>query len=229
MRWLKLARRIVAGILIVTGVIGLAGTPDDLVTWGGLVEPVGGRVGWAVLVGLGLLLVVPWERLQARDGNANGTTRADTRSRQGVDAAPLLGGVTATQGPQIAAEGENTEFVFDEAPPELADMSPTSIKEVFAGRTDAQAAKLMEQHVGKPVRVSGAVEGVELERIPNATLKSVVSVLLFFDADDYDAEPLLLALNKGDKIVASGQVYKIKDGVVTLDRCKLLEARGRAL
>jgi hypothetical protein len=59
-------------------------------------------------------------------------------------------------------------------------------------------------------------------------LKSAVAVLLFFDADDYDAEPLLLTLNQGEQIVASGQIYSIRETFVTLDKCKVIEARRRA-
>jgi hypothetical protein len=49
-------------------------------------------------------------------------------------------------------------------------------------------------------------------------------VFLFFDKD---AEPQLLALNLGDKIVVSGRIHGISDGFVGLDKCKLIEARGR--
>jgi hypothetical protein len=115
--------------------------------------------------------------------------------------------------------------VFDEAPPELAEMSPASLKELFAGRTQAQGEKLTEQHVGKPVRVSGEVDSVQRRPIPAVTLKSSVLLFLYFDADDYDAEPLLLTLNKGDRIIVSGQVHRFTEASVSLDRCNLIEAR----
>jgi len=129
----------------------------------------------------------------------------------------------------LAEVAQASQLVFDEAPPELANMSPASLTELFAGKTDAQADTLMKQHVGKPVRVSGEVSKVEFGQISQVVLDrdAPVSLLLFFDADDYDAKPLLLALNKGDKIVASGQIYKIHETTVSLDNCKLIEARGR--
>lgn len=120
------------------------------------------------------------------------------------------------------------EPIFDEAPPELADMSPASLKELIAGRTDAQSDKLMEQHVGKRVRVSGEVESVTLGRIPQVQIRSSIALVLFFDAtENYDVEPVLLAINKGDEITVSGQIFKIHEITVSLDYCKLIEARGQ--
>jgi hypothetical protein len=106
-------------------------------------------------------------------------------------------------------------------------MSRASLKELFAGRTDAQVVTLMKQHVGKSVRVSGEIEGVEFGKIPWVRLKAAVTLQLFFDADDYDVESVLLALNMGDEIVVSGQIWKIREFLISLDKCKLVEARGR--
>lgn len=121
--------------------------------------------------------------------------------------------------------------LFDEAPPELAHISLTSLKDSFAGRTQAQGDKLMEQHVGKPVRISGEVERVALGShagIPSVTLKATSALLLFFDPeDDYDPVPIVLALNVGDKIVVSGRVDRLAPEMVSLDHCRLIEARGR--
>jgi hypothetical protein len=133
--------------------------------------------------------------------------------------------------PPVAPQTEATEYsrqpIFDQAPPELADMSPASLKELFADRTEAQGRMLMEQHVGKPVRVSGQVDGVkQLEHMYSVRLKSVVGLGLFFGADD-DA-PRLLTLNKGEKIVVSGQINEIQETAVYLDKCKLIEARRRS-
>jgi hypothetical protein len=59
-------------------------------------------------------------------------------------------------------------------------------------------------------------------------LKSSITFLLFFDPeDDYDPVPTALALNQGDKIVVSGQIHKLNAETVSLDHCKLIEARGR--
>jgi hypothetical protein len=82
----------------------------------------------------------------------------------------------------------------------------------------------MEQHVGKPVRVSGEIEGVRrLEHMYSVRLKSVVRLGLFFGVDD--DEPRLLTLNNGEKIVVSGQINEIQETAVYLDKCKLIEAR----
>ena len=116
------------------------------------------------------------------------------------------------------------QLVFDEAPPELANMSPAFLTELFAGRTDAQGAKLTEQHVGKLVRVSGEVTKVELATVNSVTIRAAVTMILFFD--DAAAEQLL-ALNLGDKVVVSGQIHGLSDGFIGLTKCKLVEARGR--
>jgi hypothetical protein len=121
---------------------------------------------------------------------------------------------------------ETPHLVFDEAPPELADMSPASLKELFAGRTEAQSSKLLEQHIGKSVRVSGEVTKVEFAALTTSvSLHAAVNLLLFFDKD---AEPQLLALNLGDEVVVSGQIQKFPtETMMSLEKCKLIEARGR--
>ena len=43
------------------------------------------------------------------------------------------------------ATAPTRQVVFDDAPPELADTSPASLMELFAGRTEAQAATLLKQ------------------------------------------------------------------------------------
>lgn len=154
---------------------------------------------------------------EAFKGSAERATLEQTRSAPPPLSPPEAQAV-ATHAPQL---------VFDEAPPELADMSPASLKELFAGRTDAQVVTLMKQHVGKSVRVSGEVEGVEFGKIPWVQLKAAVTLQLFFDADDYDVESVLLALNMGDEIVVSGQIWKIREFLISLDKCKLIQARGR--
>ena len=82
------------------------------------------------------------------------------------------------------------------------------------------------QRIGKVVRVSGTVESVELGAVPRVTPRSNLTVLMFFDPDDYDPEPVLLSLNVGDRITVSGQIWQLQSPVVTLDHCKLLDARG---
>jgi hypothetical protein len=121
---------------------------------------------------------------------------------------------------------ETSHLVFDEAPPELADMSPASLKELFAGRTEAQSSKLLEQHIGKSVRVSGEVTKVEFAAFTTSvSLHAAVNLLLFFDKD---AEPQLLVLNLGDEVAVSGQIQKFPtETMISLEKCKLIEARGR--
>jgi hypothetical protein len=58
--------------------------------------------------------------------------------------------------------------------------------------------------------------------LPKVTLDTPVVLLLFFDG--HDPKPLL-ALNVGDKIIATGQVHAITKSVVALDHCNLVEAR----
>jgi hypothetical protein len=118
--------------------------------------------------------------------------------------------------------------IFDDAPPELADISPAWLQEFFAGRTEAQAETLLRQHVGTPVRVSGEVESVDLGSsgtVPQVHLRSGSALLLLF-CDDRDAEARLLALNTSDRIVASGKILRILKNVVSLGDCKLIDVRG---
>lgn len=136
--------------------------------------------------------------------------------------------VSGAEAPGDSPQAEATEYslqpIFDQAPPELAGWTKASLKELFAGRTEAQGRKLMEQHVGKPVRVSGEVEGVRrLEYTYSVRLKSVVRLGLFFGVDD--DEPRLLTLNNGEKIVVSGQIDEIQETAVYLNKCKLIEPR----
>jgi hypothetical protein len=151
-----------------------------------------------------------------------------------------------TTGPPQVAEHEavqrqdvttpqTPELIFDEAPPELAGMTTDSLRALLAGRTNAQIHKLMEQHLGKLVRVSGEVEVVDLGvSVASVKLKTPIPLLLFFDTEKgYDPEPVLLTLNEGDKIVASGQIRKFEQSIfmgfvgliVALDHCRLVEAR----
>jgi tRNA_anti-like len=127
------------------------------------------------------------------------------------------------------------QLVFDEAPPGLADMTETSLRELFASRTKAQADELLKQHRGEPVRVSGEVGDVDLTGTPSVhLLSSGIALLLFFDADDYDARPSLLSLHHGDKIVVSGQIHSFTTSTIAghigisigVDKCKLLNTRG---
>jgi hypothetical protein len=105
-------------------------------------------------------------------------------------------------------------------------LTAVSLKKILAGRTFAQMDKLMEQHVGKSVRVSGEVEYVLFRATsPEVRLKSTVALQLFFDDDDYDAEPPLLTLNVGDTIVVTGRIYKFRETSVDLEKCRLIEAR----
>lgn len=134
---------------------------------------------------------------------------------------------------QIDDEGQPSDLqrVFEDAPLELASMSSASLPELFAGKTQAQAAKLLEQHRGKSVRVSGVVESVELPGMTQGngkvTIRAAVLLLLFFDADK-DIESQLLALNIGDSLTVSGQIHTIAANLVALDKCKIIEARGQA-
>ena len=131
------------------------------------------------------------------------------------------------------ATAPTRQVVFDDAPPELADTSPASLMELFAGRTEAQAATLLKQHRGKAVRVSGEVEDVSVASAYGGNVRlrgrCGISFLLFFDADDKDAErQLLIALNTGDKITVSGLIHEIQASVVSLDNSKLIHVRKRS-
>jgi hypothetical protein len=81
-----------------------------------------------------------------------------TRTSKGPLLTPLLKDDAPRDQAVVAAQAPL--HVFDEPPPELADLSPASLKEIFAGRRDAQGDKFMEQHVDKSVRVSGEVARV---------------------------------------------------------------------
>jgi hypothetical protein len=89
----------------------------------------------------------------------------------------------------------------------------------------------MEPHVGKPVRVSGEVESVDRGLsgvIPQVHLRSGAALLLLF-FEGHDAESQTLALNIGDRIVASGDIYGILTNLVSLANCKLIDVRGRVV
>lgn len=106
-------------------------------------------------------------------------------------------------------------------------MSPASLQEFFAGRTVAQAETLLKQHIGKPVRVSGVVEGVDLGHsgeIPQIHLRSGTALLLLF-SDDHDSELAFRALNVGDRIVVSAEICRIVKNLVSLIKCKLIDVR----
>jgi hypothetical protein len=176
-------------------------------------------VTWAVLAiaVLGLLFYI--ERLLEHD-----VTETVKESSSAALPRP-----TATPVPWVptAPSPSSRDPIFDTAPPGLADLSPASLEELFVGRTAAQAGKLAEQHIGKRVSVTGAVENVTLGRVPHVHLRSKgVAVLTFFDDDDYDAEPFLLSLNVGDEVTVSGLIWKLENILVNLDHCRVLNARG---
>jgi hypothetical protein len=175
-------------------------------------------VTWAALVIVVLALLFWVEKLRDLE---NRGTEASKESATTVWSAP----VHDTRSPSKPPPGH----IFEGAPPELASMTPASLKEARSGRTDAQAQLLMEQHQGKPVRVAGKVENVDFSTaVPSVGLNGVVRHLCFFDpAEDYDPKPTLLALNKGDKIVVSGDTFRFGETSVSLDHCRLVEVRGR--
>ncbi len=146
--------------------------------------------------------------------------------------APIAAADESGSEPEAATQNALVRPIFDHAPPELADMTRASIVDLFAGRTQAQGDKLMRHHVNKPVRVSGTVAAVALGgpplHLPRVTLEGAITLLLFFDPDDdYDPEPIVLALNKGDKIVASALVHQLTAEMVSLHHCKLIDVRGK--
>jgi hypothetical protein len=121
--------------------------------------------------------------------------------------------------------------LFDQAPPELADMSPASVKELLVGRTEAQRKTLMRQHVGKPVHVSGEVDDVSLATSYRGSVRlrgeSGFLFLLLFDLDDEDpGGQLLVAINPGERLVVSGVINEIQANLVALDNCKMIDLRG---
>lgn len=163
----------------------------------------------------------PWLETDGPD-HASEHVSTPSNGLLAIPAAPLV----TVERPAIEAP----QRIFDEAPPGLADMS--SLKELFAGRTEAQASKLLEQHRGKPVRVSGEVEDVSLASSYRGSVQLVgrarVPFLLFFDVDAEDPEgQLLLGFKTGDKLVVSGVINSIKANLVALDRCKVIDVRGR--
>lgn len=170
------------------------------------------------LVGLYCVFAVlaGWWPFNKSDDRPEAHVSAPASSPVAVSLAPELHPADQTE--------DSSQPIFDQAPPGLADWTEASLKEQFAGRTEAQGRELMEQHVGKAVRVSGEVEGVKrLEHMYSVRLKSVVRLGLFFGLD----EPGLLALINGEKIVVSGQINEIQETAVYLDECKLIEARRR--
>jgi uncharacterized membrane protein len=193
-------------------------------------------VTWAVLLILVLALLFWIEKLREhREIEASKESSAATMSALTLTGTmlPIQPSTSPTASPLHASR----EPIFDQAPPELADMTPASLKELVAHKTHAQLDQLMDQHRGKPVRVSGEVEKVEFgfgASLPSVTLKTPIPFLLFFDAEDYDAKSVLLTLNKGDKIVVSGQIRKFEPSflmeivavIVALDKCKVLDARA---
>lgn len=61
MTWLGRIKKLWGVILTLTSIVGLVGFPRDVATLGGLVAPLGGRIGWIVLLFVGLaLLLGPW-------------------------------------------------------------------------------------------------------------------------------------------------------------------------
>ena len=190
-------------------------------------------ITWAVLLILVLALLFWIERLREHREieTSKGSSAADM-------SALTLTGTMLPPKPSARPSANPSDLsrkpIFDQAPPELADMSQASLMEIVANKTNAQIDQLMEQHRGQSVRVSGEVERVSTEPIPSVSLKTPIPFLLFFDAEGYDAKPVLLTLSKGDKIVASGQIHKFEQGasgeyvsvIVAIDKCKLLEARA---
>jgi hypothetical protein len=104
--------------------------------------------------------------------------------------------------PHPADQTEDSRHpIFEHAPPGLADMTETSLRECFASRTKAQADELLRPYLGEPVRVSGEVTDVDLTGTPSVhLLPPGIGLVLFFSADDCDARPSLLSLHRGDKI-----------------------------
>ncbi|MDQ5822255.1 MAG: hypothetical protein M3540_12520 [Actinomycetota bacterium] len=132
--------------------------------------------------------------------------------------------------PAQAEQSESREPIFDEAPPELADMSPASLSQLFEGRsTEIQRRSVFMPHVGKEVRVSGRVASVEGGSVgPMVVIKQPndFTIALFFDAE-YNSNPVLLALNHGDNISVSGQIFQsLGAHRISLDKCKDIEVRG---
>ena len=188
------------------------------------------RTPWWLLVLFFLgLMVMAWGGI---------VVRADKKLSQGAESFSLttepVPEVRAPAPAPVTPRAGPTEYsrqpIFDQAPPELADLSQDSLKPLFVSRTEAQAKALMKQHAGKPVRVSGEIEDVSVASAYGGSVrlrgKSGLSFLLFFDAADKEAErQLLISLNTGDRLVVSGVIHDIAVTQVALDNSKLIDIR----
>jgi hypothetical protein len=224
-RWLSRVRAVVfLGTVGVGAVVASVLVLDGLLL--ALVKALT-HVGAVPLVFIGLGLFVGLSALLA-DGAGRVRGRLAERSIR----ATVEGSSAALQAalpPSVTPQTEATEYsdqpIFDQAPPELADMTRASLGGLIAGRTDAQAKALMKQHAGKPVCVSGEIENVTLASAYSGSVRlrgrSGVAFLLFFEAADREAErQLLVALNLGDGLAVSGEINDIVPSLVALDGCK---------
>jgi hypothetical protein len=184
-------------------------------------------ITWA-FAGILVLGLASWIERLLEQLEHRGTETAKENWRPSV---PTTVGLLSAPTPATPSEPDlSREPIFDEAPAELADISPASLQELFEGRTELQKANLFAPHIGKEVHVSGQVESVETTAgFRMALIKHLASgfrLWLFFDHEDYDADPVLLVLNKGDNISLTGQIYKAADRSLSLDKCKDIEVRG---
>jgi hypothetical protein len=238
----SIALWIVAGAVVILGMQRLPLIPDRLwrfICWAvaavlGLYAAArihlipSGRIWltWAFALIVVLALAFWIERLLEQLGDREAKT---AKERWGPTFAPQTSVTTLapSQANDIPTDASQAP-IFEEAPRELMGMSPAALADLFKGRTGLQQRKLIEQHLGKEVRVSGEVKTIEGSALRQATLGQAngFHVQLFFDNADYDADPMLSVLNKGDEVSVYGQIFGMGEVSIALDRCRDIEVRS---
>ncbi len=100
-------------------------------------------------------------------------------------------------------------------------ITPQYLVGLFKGRTELQAQKLVKEHVGTEMTVSGKVRAVEafIGSRARIRIESDPPISAYFDSDWLER---LSALHVGDQISVTGEVDLVSENSLALEKCKIV-------
>ena len=220
MTW-KLIWKILSIILLI---IGFAGFPDDIKQWKEWLKEwlpmlLGyGPVSWlSMLIGGSIFLYVTsptWMKIfrPVLENKKDEEEIIEHKDEEEI--------VEYKEEKEIIEQGVNLpkERVFSRrTPKELVDM--------FEGRTNLEAERITQQHIGSWLRVKGKVENISnssggsLMVFLGDLFDTPPMITLWFEADKW--LPKIQTLSKGDEIVVLGKIKEIRRSRIELELCEL--------
>ena len=112
--------------------------------------------------------------------------------------------------------------------------TPSEIVNVFRDRTDMEAEKSVQAHIGKWLRVEGVINNVYESAFPdqitvsvNVSVNMEIEPAIFLEFGKERWIGILETITPGDGIVAEGRIVAIERIWVRLKDCDVIDVRGK--